>query len=144
MKMNSGRTHARVAIFGIALAALVLVGCDRPDDSAAGQRSTRPLPGQARRRADQGVCDQSDGRCDEGDPAAQAAVRAVEDIGIGSHQGQVGRRCRPQGQDINVEAAAGRATLSGTVSSAAAPVRPKNWHLSRRCDGVDNQLTVLR
>jgi len=151
MRMNTlvEFTPPRVAIFGIALAALVLVGCDRPDDSkTAGQKvdaaaaEVKRDAAQIKESATKAMTDATKATT----AATQAAVRAVEDIGItAAIKAKLAGDADLKTRDINVQTTGGRATLSGTVSNAAAQSRAKELAVSvGGVTGVDNQLTVLR
>ena len=102
MKMNSlvELTPPRVAIFGIALAALVLVGCDRPDDSKTAGQKVDAAAAEVKRDAEQIKESATKAMADATKAttaATQAAVRAVEDTGItAAIKAKLGRRCRPK------------------------------------------------
>ena len=139
-------TPRRVAIFGTALAALVLVGCDRPNDSkTAGQKvdaAARLAAPAIQESATKAMTDATKATT----AATQAAVRAVEDIGItAAIKAKLAGEADLKSRDINVQTTGGRATLSGTVSDVAAQSRAKELAASvGGVTGVDNQLTVLR
>jgi len=142
-------TPRRVALFGSTLAALVLVGCNRPDDSQTAGQKVDAAAAAVKRDAEQ--IKESAGKAmtevkQATAAAMQAAERAVEDVGI-----TAGIKAKFAGDadlktgDISVEPTAGRAVLRGTAPDAAAQSRAKELAASvGGVTAVDNQLTMLR
>jgi|KBSSwiStaDraftv2_1062776.scaffolds.fasta_scaffold246011_2 osmotically-inducible protein OsmY len=142
-------TPRRVAILGTALAAGVLVGCNRPDDSKTAGQKVDAAAAEVKREAEL-VKESAGNAMTEASrattAATQAAVRAVEDIGITAGiKAKFAADADLKSGDISVETTAGRAVLRGTAPDAAAQSRAKELAASvGGVTGVDNQLGVLR
>lgn len=151
MKINSmvKLTPQRVAIVGAALVALTLVGCNRRDDSQTAGQKVDAAAAEVKRDAEQ-IKESAGQAMTEAkratSAATQAAITAVEDIGITSAiKARLASDADLKSRDISVQTTGGRATLRGTVPDAVAQTRAKELAAAvSGVTGVDNELTVLR